>query len=139
MTEKDIEREVDDKLSIYTGEGTPLERAIFRNQVRRFFIDWIVAAEARADQAKRKRDDQVRMFSADLRRRTEERDRLRRLAKEATNGWASYARTKLEHNEIARLHREIDALTDDAAGQAKGGVAGEHEQGVVDSNASISR
>lgn len=31
------------------------------------------------------------------------------LAKEATNGWACYARTNLEHNEIARLHREIDA------------------------------
>ena len=35
---------------------------------------------------------------------------LRSLAKQATNGWACYARTKLEHNDIARLHREIDAL-----------------------------
>jgi len=33
-----------------------------------------------------------------------------RLAKEATNGWACYATRKIEHDEIARLHRAIDAL-----------------------------
>jgi hypothetical protein len=32
------------------------------------------------------------------------------LAKEATNGWACYAKRKIEHDEIARLHREIAAL-----------------------------
>ncbi len=32
-----------------------------------------------------------------------------RLAKHATNGWACYAKRKVEHDEIARLHREIDA------------------------------
>lgn len=30
-------------------------------------------------------------------------------AREATNGWACYARTKMEHAEIARLHLVIDA------------------------------
>lgn len=38
-----------------------------------------------------------------------------RLAKEATNGWACYAKRKIEHDEIARLHREIDALSDAGA------------------------
>jgi hypothetical protein len=33
-----------------------------------------------------------------------------RLAKEATNGWACYAKRKIEHAEIARLHQAIDAL-----------------------------
>lgn len=32
------------------------------------------------------------------------------LAKQATNGWACHARTKREHEDIARLHREIDAV-----------------------------
>ena len=40
-----------------------------------------------------------------------ERDEALRIAKEATNGWACYARTKKEHDEIARLHRAIDSLT----------------------------
>lgn len=31
-----------------------------------------------------------------------------KLAREATNGWACYARTNLEHKEIARLHKAID-------------------------------
>lgn len=35
--------------------------------------------------------------------------RMKRLAKEATNGWACHATRKREHDEIARLHREIDA------------------------------
>jgi hypothetical protein len=29
------------------------------------------------------------------------------LAKEATNGWACYAKSKREHEEIARLHRDL--------------------------------
>ncbi len=33
-----------------------------------------------------------------------------RIAKEATNGWACYAKWKAEHADIARLHREIAAL-----------------------------
>lgn len=33
-----------------------------------------------------------------------------RLAKEATNGWACYAKRQAEHDEIARLHREIARL-----------------------------
>jgi hypothetical protein len=36
-------------------------------------------------------------------------EKLRRLAKEATNGWACYAKRDSEHREIARLHAEIDA------------------------------
>lgn len=36
---------------------------------------------------------------------------LRRLAKEATNGWACYAKREIEHREIARLHKAIDAAT----------------------------
>ena len=46
--------------------------------------------------------------------RCEERDTLRtqrdeavRIAKEATNGWACYAKRQAEHDEIARLHRAI--------------------------------
>lgn len=35
-------------------------------------------------------------------------EELKRLAKEATNGWACFAKQKREHDEIARLHREID-------------------------------
>jgi hypothetical protein len=35
-------------------------------------------------------------------------DAMVKLAKEATNGWACYARTKAEHAEIARLHSEIN-------------------------------
>lgn len=34
-----------------------------------------------------------------------------RIAKEATNGWACYAKRKMEHVEIARLHREIAQLS----------------------------
>ena len=36
-----------------------------------------------------------------------EHARLLRLAKRAVNGWACYARRKLEHDEIARLHAAI--------------------------------
>ena len=32
------------------------------------------------------------------------------LAKEATNGWACYAKRKAEHENIAHLHREIAEL-----------------------------
>lgn len=39
----------------------------------------------------------------------QEARRLRVLAKEATNGWGCYAKRDVEHTEIARLHREIDA------------------------------
>jgi hypothetical protein len=33
-----------------------------------------------------------------------------RLAMEATNGWACYAKRKIELDEIGRLHRELKAL-----------------------------
>jgi hypothetical protein len=36
-----------------------------------------------------------------------QRDELLRLAREATNGWACYAKRKVEHDEIARLHAAI--------------------------------
>lgn len=36
---------------------------------------------------------------------------MRKLAKEATNGWACYAKRDMEHREIARLHTAIDELT----------------------------
>ena len=42
---------------------------------------------------------------------------LIRLAKEATNGWACYAKRKIEHDDIARLHREIDAASKPVAAQ----------------------
>lgn len=32
---------------------------------------------------------------------------LLRIAKEATNGWACYAKRQIEHDEIARLHAAI--------------------------------
>jgi len=41
--------------------------------------------------------------------RVEAARRLATLAKEATNGWACFAKRKSEHDGIARLHREIDA------------------------------
>ena len=41
-------------------------------------------------------------------------DRALRLAKEATNGWACYAKRILEYDNIAHLHREIAALERDA-------------------------
>jgi hypothetical protein len=45
---------------------------------------------------------------------------LQKLAREATNGWACYARTKREQDEIARLHREIDAIASvEGRGQEK--------------------
>ena len=37
-------------------------------------------------------------------------DAALRLAREATNGWACYAKRKIELDEIARLHRELDAV-----------------------------
>lgn len=43
----------------------------------------------------------------------QERDDALRLAKQAVNGWACYARRKLEHDEIARLHAAIDELRAD--------------------------
>ncbi len=36
-------------------------------------------------------------------------EELRRLAKEATNGWACFAKRNCEHDEITRLHKAIDA------------------------------
>jgi hypothetical protein len=39
---------------------------------------------------------------------------LRSLAKRAVNGWACYAKRKLEHEEIAQLHRAIDEATNGA-------------------------
>ncbi len=48
--------------------------------------------------------------TADVAALRAELDRMRTLAKEATNGWACYAKRKIEHDGIARLHREIDAL-----------------------------
>jgi hypothetical protein len=44
-----------------------------------------------------------------LRQVAAQREDLRRLAREATNGWACYAKRKVEHDEIARLHRAISA------------------------------
>lgn len=46
-----------------------------------------------------------------------------RLAKEATNGWAVYAKRKAEHDNIAHLHREIAAVERDAT--TKGDAAGQ--------------
>lgn len=54
---------------------------------------------------------EIARLRAEVQTLTAERDGLRTLAKEATNGWACYASRKIEHDEIARLHREIDALT----------------------------
>ncbi len=37
-------------------------------------------------------------------------DRALSLARQATNGWAVYAKRACEHDDIARLHRELDAI-----------------------------
>lgn len=42
--------------------------------------------------------------------RGEQAEQALRLAKEATNGWACYAKRKAEHDEISRLHLEIARL-----------------------------
>ena len=34
------------------------------------------------------------------------------LGRQATNGWACYARTKLEHDDISRLHRELESAAE---------------------------
>lgn len=43
-------------------------------------------------------------------RLTAERDTALRIAAEATNGWACFAKRQSEHDDIARLHREISTL-----------------------------
>lgn len=58
-------------------------------------------------------DCAIRAFvNADLRTRAAQTQLTEaiRLAKEATNGWACYAKRKIEHDDIARLHREIRAI-----------------------------
>jgi hypothetical protein len=45
---------------------------------------------------------------------TRQNERLRQLAKEAVNGWACHARARREHDEIARLHSEIDRASEAA-------------------------
>lgn len=68
-----------------------------------------------------KREPRVAELESRLTSLTQAQHRLMKLAKEATNGWACYAKGKLEHDEIARLHREIDALADGATvDQARG-------------------
>lgn len=52
-----------------------------------------------------------------------------RLAKEATNGWACYAKRKAEYENIAHLHREIAALERDAT------TEGDATSHVVDADA----
>jgi hypothetical protein len=49
-------------------------------------------------------------WRADLDAVTKQRDDLLRIAQEATNGWACWARTKKEHDEIARLHGAIGSV-----------------------------
>lgn len=39
------------------------------------------------------------------------RGMLRSLATQAVNGWAIYAKSELERQDILRLHREIDAVS----------------------------
>ena len=34
----------------------------------------------------------------------------KRLAREATNGWACYAKRKIEHDDISRIHRALDHI-----------------------------
>lgn len=45
---------------------------------------------------------------AALGKKDEQIARLKTLAKQATNGWACFARRDIEHDEIARLHQAID-------------------------------
>jgi hypothetical protein len=40
----------------------------------------------------------------------DERDEARKLARQATNGWACYATREVEHDDIARIHRVLDAM-----------------------------
>jgi hypothetical protein len=49
-------------------------------------------------------------LAAEVRRLREERTTALTLATFATNGWGCHARTNKEHDEIARLHREIRAM-----------------------------
>lgn len=58
--------------------------------------------------------DALRAALIPVPREPELREALR-LAKEATNGWACHAKRQIEHDEIARLHREIADL--EAAGR----------------------
>jgi hypothetical protein len=56
-------------------------------------------------------------------RSLEARAALLKLAREATNGWACYAKRQIEHNEIARLHAALNAheaalSPSDGSGQA---------------------
>lgn len=56
--------------------------------------------------------EHVRAFVADRQRAEQAEARATaalKLAKEATNGWACYAKRAVEHMEITRLHRQIDA------------------------------
>ena len=71
----------------------------------------------REDRIAKKKGNEIRLFDAALdmlasaAAEREPHDVVLRLAKEATNGWACYAKRKIEHEEIARLHREIAAAT----------------------------
>jgi hypothetical protein len=59
-------------------------------------------------------------------------DALLTLAKEATNGWACYAKTDREHREIARLHTAIDAIaqTDTAVASPVGSTGAREQTGA---------
>lgn len=37
-------------------------------------------------------------------------EKAMRLAREGANGWACFAKTKREHDDIARIHQELNAL-----------------------------
>ena len=41
------------------------------------------------------------------------------IARRAVNGWACYAKRKLEHDDIARLHQEISSVLDAQSAESK--------------------
>jgi hypothetical protein len=45
--------------------------------------------------------------------------RLQQALREATNGWACFAKRKIEHDEIARLHRIIAESASDPGGGSR--------------------
>ncbi len=71
---------------------------------------WITTAcEMNAEFIAAARQDVPDLLAA-LEQVEQERDEARKLAREATNGWATYATRRIEHDDIRRLHNALDAL-----------------------------
>ena len=115
--------DVDSALSLLAKEKLRAESAEQRLEAaERELLHWktcslcgeVMTAPGHCDSAESEKAKGLEQMSDDLLDRAEAAEatiaRLRELAKEATNGWACYAKRKIEHDDIARIHREIDAL-----------------------------